>query len=58
MDAALDSIIRYPELGVRVTSAVRFRLLRRFPFKLSYRPRRDRLEIIAVRHCRQRPLSW
>lgn len=55
VDAAVASAVRNPEAFACVAGTCRRVLLRKFPFSLVFRVRRDELLVIAVFHHRRNP---
>lgn len=59
---ALDQLYPHlqatPEMHRVIYQSVRRSLLGRFPYAVYYRVHSDRVEVIAVQHCRRDPSSW
>ena len=47
VERCADDIVRYPEAGVVVRTAIRRRLIRRFPYALLYRAKPAEVRILA-----------
>ena len=58
LDRAVDLISERPNTGSPYLGNTRRVLLRRFPFFIVYRVRRDDVQIVAVAHARRRPGYW
>ena len=58
LDRAIERISERPEAGSPYLSDTRRALLRRYPFFVVYRVRRDEVQIVAVAHARRRPGYW
>jgi len=58
LEAALDVVATSPERGTPYIHNTRYRLLRRFPYLVTYREVGDRVQVIAIAHARQRPGYW
>lgn len=59
----LDLILRHPGMGspvprVRAQSGTRRVPLRRFPYFVVYRERRDDIHVIAITHASRKPGYW
>lgn len=57
-DQALESIRAEPDRWEKISPDVRQRALKKFPFNVVYRNRRDTIWIIAVAHHSRRPSYW
>jgi toxin ParE1/3/4 len=55
---AFDRARKHPESGEELAAGERRLLLRRFPYKLIYRPRPERVFIVALAHHRRREGYW
>jgi toxin ParE1/3/4 len=58
LDVAVESAIRMPETYPFIEGECRRVLMRRFPYSIIYRARRDTLLIVAVFHHSREPGSW
>jgi plasmid stabilization system protein ParE len=58
VERSFDQIARHPEAAARVRSAVRKRILARFPYSIFYSIHRDQLRILAIAHQKRRPFYW
>lgn len=58
MEHAFDRVRKHPEIGESLARGERRLLLRRFPYKLIYRPHADRIFIVAVAHHKRRDGYW
>ena len=58
LESAIEEIRHHPEVGPLISTAIRHKLLRRFPFSLFYAIEPDRIRILAVGHQRRRPGYW
>ena len=54
----LDRISASPEIHSVVYKDIRCTLLRRFPYAVYYRVKRDRIVVIAVFHSSRDPREW
>lgn len=57
VDASIQLIQRHNRIGTLITKAVRRVLVKRFPFGIYYRNRKDHIGIIGVRHSRMKPFK-
>ena len=55
VEAAIGLLLRYPMIGSLIASNTRRMLVRRFPYGLYYKVNGTLIEIIGVRHYRQKP---
>lgn len=53
-----DSIAQTPDIGRKLDSATRRRIIRSFPFAVLYRVDADLILVVAVMHLRRRPNYW
>jgi hypothetical protein len=51
-------ILENPAIGATTWQHYRRMLVRRFPFTVIYRPRKDMLYVVAVAHHHRRPNYW
>ena len=58
VQAVFDRIAAQPEMHVKVHGEVRKALIRRFPYSVYYRPRVDRVVVLAVFHNKRNPNVW
>lgn len=58
IEKSLEMLIRFPELGVKITETRRRWLVPQFPFALIYEIEKDKILILAVSHLRRRPEYW
>ena len=58
VEAALETIERYPESDARVHGDTRRALLRRFPYGVFYLVEADRIIVLAVMHASRDPRHW
>jgi len=58
LDACLQEIAQFPNLGVYVGSACRRRVLHGFPYSLIYQVHDNGIYIIAVMHQSRKPGYW
>ena len=58
IDRAIDLISERPNTGSPYIGNTRRVLLRRFPFFIVYRVRRDDAQVVAVAHARRQPGYW
>lgn len=60
VEAALDLILRFPEIGVpwKLSSNRRVFVLVRFPFTLPYLLRDEDVVVLALAHTSRRPGYW
>lgn len=58
VEAALETIERYPESHPRVHGDTRRALLRRFPYGVFYLIEPDRIIVLAVMHASRDPRRW
>jgi len=58
MDRAVEAISSSPERWPQVEEHTQRYLLRRFPYAVIYRPRPERVLVVAVAHMRRRPGYW
>jgi plasmid stabilization system protein ParE len=58
VEAAIDEIQQNPHACALVSSELRRKIIRRFPFGLLYVEESDRIRIIAVAHFKRRPEYW
>jgi plasmid stabilization system protein ParE len=58
VQAAIDLVCEFPELGQAVDQGLRRVVLHRFPFSLIYSVETDTIVIVAVAHQRRRPDYW
>ncbi|MFZ5561785.1 MAG: type II toxin-antitoxin system RelE/ParE family toxin [Pseudomonadota bacterium] len=56
--SSLQSISENPELGAEIERGIRRKLTRVFPYALLYVVESERILILAVLHCHQRPGYW
>jgi toxin ParE1/3/4 len=59
LEDVIDRICRIPEAAPRVSqrSQVRVVAVVRYPFRIFYRVREDRIDILHIRHTSRRPLG-
>jgi len=57
-EQACETLLNYPEFGVRSYSGARVLPLDRFPYSVVYRVRTSELLVIAFAHQRRRPNYW
>ncbi|MCC7018157.1 MAG: type II toxin-antitoxin system RelE/ParE family toxin [Ardenticatenales bacterium] len=55
---AVETLTEAPLAGTPVHREVRWRLVRRFPYRVYYRLHDDEVRILAVAHQKRRPLYW
>jgi plasmid stabilization system protein ParE len=58
VQAVFDRIATTPELHAKVYREIRKALVRRFPYAVYYRPRVDRVVVLAVFHNKRNPNVW
>ncbi len=58
MIRALNTIKRFPEIGVVEEGDIRRYLLHKFPYKILYSIEKDYLYIIAIAHMHREPSYW
>jgi toxin ParE1/3/4 len=58
VERAFARVREYPAIGEEVVRGERRLILRRFPYKLIYRPRPEWIFIVAVAHHKQRDGYW
>jgi plasmid stabilization system protein ParE len=58
VEHCIRTIQEFPEAGTLVASAVRRRLLRRFPYALLYSIKANSIRVLAVMNMKRRPLYW
>ena len=58
VEETLGRILRSPEAFPVVLADVRRAMIRRFPYGILFRARADRVEVLAVFHCRRDPSCW
>lgn len=58
VDAALLSIGENPESWAEIEQGIRRKLTRVFPYALLYSIEPNRVLVLAVMHCHQRPGYW
>ena len=56
--AMLDTIAKFPKIGLEIMKDVRRVLLRRFPYKVIYRLVKEKIVVEAVMHTRREPEAW
>ena len=58
VERTMESIVKHPHLGRRISGNIRRRILRRFPFGILYAMEPARIVIVAVMHLRREPGYW
>jgi len=58
VDAAFDTIERFPEIFARVHGEVRRAIVSRFPYAVFYRIETKRVVVLAVIHTARDPKVW
>ena len=58
VQAVFDRISATPEMHAKVYREVRKALVRQFPYSVYYRPRVDRVVVLAVFHNKRNPNIW
>ncbi len=58
VDACTAEILDHPEAGFVIRAEIRRRLVRRFPYALLYAVETDSIRVLAVMHCKRRPMYW
>jgi toxin ParE1/3/4 len=58
LEVAVQSAVRMPEAFPLIDGECRRVLMRRFPYSVVYRARRDTLLVVAVFHHSREPGSW
>jgi len=58
VERSVDEISRHPELGASYFEDTRRIFVRRFPFRVVYQERTERILIFAVAHQRRKPGYW
>jgi len=58
VDAAFDTIERFPDVFARVHGEVRRAILSRFPYAVFYRVETQRVVVLAVIHTARDPKVW
>jgi plasmid stabilization system protein ParE len=58
VEIALDSIAALPEIHQFVFKDIRRAVVKRFPFSVMYRVKRDRIVVLAVFHSKRNPAIW
>lgn len=58
LEAVCTQLRRAPRAHQLVYRDVRRALPRRFPYGVFYRVLDDRIEVIAIQHCRRDPARW
>jgi plasmid stabilization system protein ParE len=58
VERTIDSIVKDPYSGRRISGHIRRRILRRFPFGVLYAMEPSRIVIVAVMHLRREPGYW
>jgi len=58
VDAAIELIVRHPDLGSLVYDSVRRKLIRRFPYGIFYITSDKELYVIGFRHYRQSDVKY
>ena len=56
--SCLARIASQPSLGGAVTTVLRRRILRRFPFSVIYAHEQDTIVVVAVAHTSRKPGYW
>jgi plasmid stabilization system protein ParE len=52
------SLTEFPDSGISLTTSIRRRLLRRFPYALLYSVEVESIRILAVMNLKRRPGYW
>ena len=55
VEAAIDQLLKFPKFGGLITEETRRILVRRFPYGIFYKINGELIEIIGIRHFRQKP---
>jgi plasmid stabilization system protein ParE len=58
VERGVAAIVEYPESGPVLTSHIRRRMIRRFPYSILYSPKPDHIRILAIMHSKRRPMYW
>jgi toxin ParE1/3/4 len=58
VEHAFQRLREHPEIGEELTRGERRLLLRRFPYKVIYRPRPEWIFIVALAHHKRRDGYW
>ncbi len=58
VEAVLDAVAAQPLVHATCFADIRKAVVRRFPYCVYYRPRDDRLEVVAVFHTSRDPAIW
>lgn len=58
MEACIERIATYPEVGTPHLLGTRRVLTRGFPFSIIYKAQEQQLVIVAVAHQRRKPEYW
>jgi len=58
VERTVESIVKHPHSGPRISGNIRRRILRRFPFGVLYAMEPTRIVIVAVMHLRREPGYW
>jgi plasmid stabilization system protein ParE len=58
LETSLDQIAESPDRWPMYLHGTRYRLLRRFPYIVVYRPIITGIQVIAVAHAKRRPGYW
>jgi plasmid stabilization system protein ParE len=58
IDSTLESIGENPELWSEIEQDIRRKLTRVFPYALLYTIEPERILVVAVMHCHQKPGYW
>ncbi len=58
LQRALHVVLTHPFIGLEITPGVHRYRLKRFPYTLIYRPKRDSIVVIALAHQQREPNYW
>lgn len=58
LERCIGHILEHPDAAPPIGSAVRRKLLARFPYGLVYSRRADHVRILAVMNLKRRPFYW
>jgi hypothetical protein len=58
VEEALSLIQRWPEIGMPGKHKTRSYRVRRFPFRVTYQIRADRIWVVALAHLSRKPGYW